>query len=330
MNALKKSVIPFLFFLLLLLPFVYSVEQPLEVVMKKTYEVYAGEITSINVTLINNQDFEDRVYISVWPPIFFLELEKYSVKIPPHGRKSIILRVLPPITTKIETKEVKFNVFSERNPNIVVSKSFFLDIKKRSGVFLSSIYLDREVLAPGDVLHINVVVTNLNPNETKVSVLLQIEKDGKNFMVKEISKVFQPKTSETITFTYPLERYQSPGEYFVRVTLLDELRRTLGEVKESFTVRRIFKPVKEKKIEYGFLQHIVTIMIRNDGNEPLRNFTIVEYAPMFLKEFFYPDTPPEKAEVVENKFIVRWRISELSPGETYVTVSYTHLTLPTN
>ena len=223
---------------------------------------------------------------------------------------------MPPISAKEETKEIKLSIFSEKS-NATDSKTFFLNVIRRSGIFISSFYLQREVFKPNETVVASLSVSNLDEQSHSIVLLFKLKKNGLVLKTQEIKKTIKPKSSLVVEWRYGLDEYQPPGEYKIEAFLMNSFRRVLDSREKSFVVEKVKKVVKTKNVSYGFFEHRVIIYVKNVGNVALKNYTIEEYAPKFLKEFFYPETEPSSMRIEENKFVVRWVLEELSPGEDF-------------
>lgn len=310
------SKIVFLFLTLLLLIPSLSFAAPIEIrVEDTTFTAYIKELKEINITIVNNQDFEDGISLSIWPTKY-VDLEKYYVKLKPNSLASVKISIFPLVTAAIETKEYTITASSTTNPEIRALQKILIKIDRRSGVYISALSLEKESISPGEKIQLHCTLTNLDaiPHENLILESVLEKNDVVIQRKRNTLRVISPHSAEAITITFDTSKYMESGSYTITSTLKDSLNRFIDVETTSLRILEVHNLVKYKKVDYGLLFHTVTITLKNEGNVEERGVYLTEYVPKFMDSFLFPETEPDYREIVDNKVVYKWYFDVLRPG----------------
>jgi hypothetical protein len=313
----KKLIILTLFFLFSLTPVLIFAEDVKLISPGSSLVVYAGETNELKVPIKNEGTRTDTVYISIWPTQW-VSLEKYSLTLNAGESRLFSIFITPPEDTEGGTRVFTLTTQS-LNTNRTNTDSLFVDIKRKSNIFISEVKLNKERLDPGETLEINSILTNLYKNDRKRLFLeTRIVSDGKSIDKFEETVDLEPKTVKTIKNFYDIDETQEYGEYQVFVELRDNLNNLLDEEMKEFEIEENLEIIKRESKEYGFFYTSTIIEISNTGNVPDSNYTVQESIPKITKYFFYPEIEPTSEQEKDNRVLYTWDIRGLDPGETKV------------
>ncbi|MBD3155592.1 MAG: hypothetical protein GF368_02965 [Candidatus Aenigmarchaeota archaeon] len=304
-------------FLLLLIPVLTFSEDVKVLSPDSAMVVYAGETNELKVPVKNEGDTRDTVYISIWPTQW-VSLEKYWLNLDPGESRLISIFIAPP--EEAESGTMVFTLTAQSlNTNRTSTDSLFVDIKRKSNIFISEVTLNKERLDPGESLEINSILTNLHKNEKKrVFLETRIISEGRSIEKFEETIDLEPKTVKTVKNFYEIDKLQEYGEYQVEVELKDNLKNLLDKEMEEFEIEENFEIVKHESKEYGVFYTSTIIEISNNGNVPNSNYTVQESLPKITKYFFYPEIEPSTEQEKDNRVLYTWEIQNLDPGQTKV------------
>lgn len=288
--------------------------------------VFAGESSSIDLTIINNQSVPDRFSISVFPSFWekvAVSPEKGFVEIGARSNSTVKIHFSALPEAEESAQRFSITVTSITNANITEMKSILVFVQKKSPVYISNFSLNKVVFNPEETLVIKVELTNtISKASEKYNLETTIEKNGEIIKKFENTITSVPaKSSETISNNYYIEKYSSPGKYSVNSILKDITGKIVDRKSADFTINAIYKlPEKytEKTRSIGILSATVTIKVKNDGNVPSPEFNITESIPSFAEKLFRPETTPNFVNKINNMISYTWSISSLKPGEEIV------------
>lgn len=296
---------------------------PIEILIEgERFEVGIGELEEIEISIKNNQNFRDSFSISVWPPTY-IDLERDYVILNPGESKTIKMYILPSTLAETGTKQYMLVAISSSNPDVIVKKNFYVKIKRRSGVYISSFSVEEGILEPGKKLIVQTVVKNLDPFEHKnlmVEVIMKKDENTVKRKTKTINSILGNELKTLLT-VFNISKYMPSGEYKIFCFLKDEKDRILDMKSETVTVVGIKRLEREKSIDYGLFHHTVTISLINEGNERLEKVIVSESMPKFMMSMIYPSVEPMSVEESDNKVVYKWIIPVMKPGEK-VTIIY--------
>lgn len=283
--------------------------------------IYAGEQNTIDIPIKNTGEKEDTIFISVWPTDW-VNLKRYWVKLQPNETKTVSLIVEPPENSK---EGVTFFTITSNSLDSgdSVSSPLYLNVKRKTDIFLSEIKLNKQLLVPGESLAIQPVITNLDKyNTLEVLVTTDIYRDGQLVQKMEDQILLEPESSKTITHFFEINNNHEKGEYSTKTTLRDKLNKFIDEKEVIFSVDEVIKINKDETTEWGIFYYRKTIEVENQGNVKKFNFTLTDSIPRFMALFFYPESEPTYSEQKEKRVIYSWVMKEIDPNQK-VEVSYT-------
>jgi uncharacterized membrane protein len=139
--------------------------------------IYTIEKNTIEIKITNTGKNRDTFYISVWPSTW-VTLNKYFVTLNPNEDAIFSLTVEPPINA--QTGNMMFSI-SARSADTGegTSKNIILDIRRRTGIYISELKLNQEVIKSGESLVIQPVITNLDTiSSRQILITTKILKDN--------------------------------------------------------------------------------------------------------------------------------------------------------
>ncbi|MCD6371854.1 MAG: hypothetical protein J7L39_04020, partial [Candidatus Aenigmarchaeota archaeon] len=230
---MKKFVACFLFSLLIFTN--TSIAQPnFEISADKSYvEVPTLGSQFVEITIVNNQNFDDLFTFSVFPSSIYgisLTFEKNAIKVPAKSSASLYLMFSASVTA--EEIPIHFRISATSSETGYSKQITILAKAKRTvPVYISGLRVDKYLLEPSETVNVFVDLTNL---EEKVSdkffVDLNLTKDGEIIhSERKIVKDIEPKSTKTITFSYTFDKYAPNGTYYVRVSLKNVENREIDE-----------------------------------------------------------------------------------------------------
>ncbi|MEM5799141.1 MAG: hypothetical protein QXZ43_00530 [Candidatus Aenigmatarchaeota archaeon] len=278
--------------------------------------VYTMEKSFVKFRLINDGDKKDTFYISVWPSSW-ISLEKYFVVLEPGKSEVIQFSVEPPIDANIGN--VVFSV-SARSTDTgkTTTQDIILNVRRKTGTYISDIKLNQDILSPKDTLLIQPVLVNLDKTQSKqVIVRTKILKNGNQIAMFEEEVLLQPSTAKTLSTPFEITNYYQPGTYIIQVFMYDKLGAPIHSKTSVFIINRYIDFDKDKKIYRSLLETSFSVNITNKGNYP-QSFVISETMPKIAKYFFYPEIEPQKQEEKENRIIYTWITGDVEPNKSVV------------
>ncbi|MBL7169746.1 MAG: hypothetical protein ISS48_01895 [Candidatus Aenigmarchaeota archaeon] len=301
--------------LFLLVPLVVLSENVKILSPESTVIIYAGKTNEVKIPIKNEGTDTDTVYISVWPSQW-ASLEKYWLTLNAGESKLLSFFITPP-----EDADEGVYVFTISTQSLNTEKnetgSLYLNVKRKTDVFISEIKLDKELVNPGDILEIESVLTNLHKKQKhKVYLTTRILKD--ELVVKKFDETIEldPKTVKSIKNFYEVEKLQEYGDYTVEIELKDSMNEFLDKEKTEFKIDKHFEMVEHKVREYGLFYTIIVIEVTNEGNIPDSSYTVTESLPKITQYFFYPETEPDSEEMKESRIVYTWELEGIDPGQT--------------
>jgi len=284
---------------------------------------YIGDITSIDVTITNNQPKSDTFSINVFPSYWYgirVDLQDNFVSI--NARSSVMTKIYFD-TRSSDSLISPFTITTQSisNKNVNDTSMFKLTVLRKSPVFVSDIRVSKYDVNPGETMTIDSYISNtalvpmgpynIQTNLKSNEVILKRFDDRIDSM--------PPGSVKKLTNTYTFDKYAGPGNYFVESTVVDGsgLMKSY-KMSDLITVKEVSKLVKEKSFEYGLMSQTVTVKVTNEGNVVESNFYITESVPQFVKNLFYPQIEPDKMEEKDIRVIYYWHVDSLTPGQEII------------
>ncbi len=324
---MRKSLLFSLIFFMLLLQVSFA---QVEILPEKTScVVETGQVVKLNVTVENKQTFDDTFTISLFPSSFFgtsILPERTAISIPRLSSKSFLILVSSSLEAKEVTTFVKLSLTSLITKKIY-SKDILIKVVRAIPVHIQSITLSKYILKPSESFNVKVEVRNLEESiSEKYWVVFMLLKDSKliHKEVKDLENI-PPLSSSYVTFSYKFGKYQSAGDYKVRILLKDSKDRVIDEKIETVKLKEVkIEPSQyiRKEVKYGILKATVIITIKNEGNVETGPFYLTESLPAFAKNFFFPTIEPDFEKAVNGRIVYGWLIKNINPGES-VQITYT-------
>jgi len=292
----------------------------------KETTVYTGESAAVYLTVLNNQDFNDRISVSVFPQYIegiTTSLEKYSIDLNAHSNYTLYLVFGVPDCADEAKLSFVVTVISSTHNEISDSKTIILNTERKHPVCISDVKLEKYVLPPGSVVKIGAYITN-PAIESSLPVYIQISviKDKETLQrFDERIETIDAKSTKKIEKEYMIEKYASPGFYKIEVGLKDYLNRIVSTKSIELRISEVANLTTEKIARWGLFAQTVLIKAKNEGNVPSPQFYISESIPNFAVPFFFPQIEPDVKEIKDNRAVYKWLIAPLGAGEEK-TISY--------
>jgi hypothetical protein len=295
------------------------------VVSQKDITMYSGESTVVNVTIQNNQNFLEKVSITVFPQYWSgitATLQQYVVNVNPNSNSTV--KLFFDVSECAEEATTTFTVTAKSTTNEAVqdSKSIRIGTIRKYPVCISDIKLDKYVLGPGETIKIETSVTN--PAETySMPVTLQTTISSVSGIVQRFDdriETIAGKTVQKISNEYTFSKYADAGSYSVNVVLKDFLNNVVSSKTVDFRISEVENVVHTKNVKWGLLTQTIYIIVKNEGNVPSKSLYVTESIPVFMKPFFTPRVEPASQETSGGRVVYSWVVGSLGPGEEEVIV----------
>lgn len=307
-------------FLLLLssIGIVFAQNSNVEITVPSTIQtIYTLEKTTIDVTIKNTGANKDTFYISVWPSSW-ISLEKYFVILNGGQSETVKLTIEPPIDSDVGNVVFTVSVRSI-DTGLSASKEMVLNIRRRTGTYISDIKLNQELVKPGDTLSIQPMLVNLDKTQSKhVIVSTKILKDKTSVYSFENEVLLEPDKTKTLTLPFVVYNKYVYGIYTIDVLMTDQFGQPIHKKSTSFGIQKFDDIKSEKSVENGFLHRVITINITNKGNTPDSSYVVTESMPRISKYFFDPDIEPVSEDIKDNRVVYTWIVSGLDPDESQI------------
>lgn len=319
MSILNKIIKYMMVLLLLTINISFSQENSgVEIKVPDTIQtIYTLEKTTIEIFIKNTGTNKDTFYLGVWPSSW-VSLEKYFVTLNGEQSETIKLTIEPPIDSNIGN--VVFTISARSiDTDSSASKEMILNIRRRTGTYISDIKLNQELVKPGDTLSIQPVLVNLDKTQSKqVIVSTKILKDNLSIYNFNNEVLLEPGKTKTLTLPFFIENKYGYGIYSIEITLSDQFGQPIHKKSSSFGIQKFDDIKVERKTDSGFLYKTITINVTNKGNTINSSYIITESIPSTYKYFFYPDVEPSLEEKKDSRIIYSWFISGLDPNESVI------------
>jgi len=277
--------------------------------------IYAGQQNQIQIPIKNDAGYKDTFYISVWPTAW-VNVEKYWVTLEPGQSSSVSLILTPPRDAEEGVRVFSITINSLDNQTSE-SDSLYVDVKRKTNVFISDIQLNKQIFKPDETLEIKSIIRNADlKNSHTILLTTKILKDNLLIQKFEKTETIQAKKFLEIEQSLPITIHDVYGDYEIEVLITDTLNEFLDEEKTSFKIERVYDVVKYRTQEHGLFYSSVKIDIENKGNVPKSNFSLEESLTEISKYFFQPETEPDLEMKKENRIVYVWNIQGLNPGDS--------------
>jgi len=294
-------------------------------ILPSDIKINTTETRSINLLIINNQNFVDTISLSVWPPTTWSDigldeirttLEKGNVNLPPGSNATVRLSFTvassanEAITTFIVTAK------SIASPNVSSSKFVNIRVVRKTDVYISGLTLDKYLLEPEECVLITTTITNFGSNVGSYRLQTDV-KTGSLMLTRfdDFIEQIEAMSMKTITKTYCFEKHTIAGTYTVEVTLKNILNKFVDGRSASVRIKEESNIMYEKSVSYTPFAQTKTIKVKNEGNVLEYDFYVTETVSEFISKFFYPETQPASFESVDGKVSYRWLVDSLEPGQ---------------
>jgi len=274
---------------------------------KESLVVYSDQTSTISITIVNNGSTPEGFSISIFPPQYYgygvvSSVYPQIVFIPPKSEKNVTVYFTALKSAKPLSTIFTLTVQSISNPQLNYTKQISVLVLRKSPVYISDLTLNKYTFNPNEIVGIKVKLTNVvNQLSPLYKLELLIEYQGKTIKKYSITTDnVPPDSSLLINESYVLDKYAPNGSYLVKATLLDLAGNYIDSAEKEFTVRAVYKlpeSYTKKQTSWSLLATTTKITIKNEGNVPTPEFYVKEQMPVFMKDFFQPETKPTKVEV---------------------------------
>jgi hypothetical protein len=284
-----------------------------------------SSIGYVDITVVNNQDFQDTFNVVVDPPQLggvSLVLDRYNLVTGAHSSQTA--RVFFTVSQDADdgSKAFDVHVTSITNGNVLTLDRITVIVQRIATVYLSGLEPDKTPLQTGDCVTIKATITNTGGTSEsyRLSTVLR--------MASEIVKTFDDQTvvvasdsSKDVNFEQCFDRYALGGQYVVTTMLRSQTNKFLDMRTTRFNITEVEDVQYSKSVQYTPFAQIRTITVTNQGNIVERNFSVTEIVSDLAARFFNPVDPISGKQVDGDKVVYAWNIPELAPGKT-TTIKY--------
>jgi hypothetical protein len=288
---------------------------------KKDITLYSGGSDTVEITVKNNQNFVDRISITVFPQYWSgitATLEQYAINVNPNSESKI--KLFFDVSVCAEETTTSFSVIAKSTMNETVTDSEVINLNtiRNFTVCIYDYKLNNYVISPEETLKITTILKNPT-GIYSMPVILETRILRGNQIIQKFEERIETvpaKSSKEITHEYTFGKYTAAEFYVAEIILKDYSNNILESKKINFRVSQLpEKVVKEETVEWGFYVQTVTIKIRNEGNTNSSGFFLTATIPNFMKPFFFPKIPPTGEEKIGDTLVYSWYIEGLAPGE---------------
>lgn len=286
---------------------------------------FNGDQDTIDATITNN-DLEQHTFtISVFPTSFdnvFGDVTPAHVTLLP--RQSAVFKVSFSSLFEAEFVPRQFTVTAAAtdDASVSTSKTVYVNILRRSPVFVLSLLTNRFSYQPGETVNITSVVANQGGDsfeEYKMQTI--IAKDGEFLKRFETPITYLPQKSQnTFSNLYTVEQFSEPGTYSAQLVLKDAGGQTLSIKSVNFRVGEVSRASQQETSSVGVLESSTTITSKNEGNSP-SDIEVTAVIPSMARDIFVFDITPTMLEAQGSSIRVSWIFENVAPGEI-VSVAY--------
>jgi hypothetical protein len=275
--------------------------------------VYTMEKSSVKFKIINDGLQRDTFYLSVWPSNW-VSLEKYFVTLSPGEGEAVQFTVEPPMNA---VGNIIFSVSARSIDTAQAGREeIILNIKRRTGTYISDIRLNQDKLVPKETLVIQPILVNLDKTQSKqIVVKTRIVKDDRLIKMFEDELLLQPDTEKSLSIPFEIKNTYEYGIYSIQVSLYDKFGAPIHSKTSSFEIKKYSDFHEDRQMKRSLLETTFVINITNKGNYP-QSFVVKETMPKAAKYFFYPEIEPTGKEEKENRVVYTWVLDEIRPDES--------------
>lgn len=322
-----RRVVLFASIFILLLLSIVSAEKVVEIIpSSSSVSLTTGEVSSVRITIRNNQMFDDVFSISVFPSFISgvsASLERTMISIPANSEKTINLYFSAPLDTDQFVSVFVVTVKSLADPSVQDTTNILLQTFRKTPVYISDIKLDKYAFDPGETILLDIMISNADTSPSASYRLKTIITKG-NLTIQKFDDIIEkvdPRSTISVKNSYTLGEYAEPGNYLVSAKLEDALGKVVSSKDIRFRVNAVYKlpaGYTEKKTKVGFLSIETTIVVKNEGNVASPPFYISESIPAIAKELFSPVIQPTYVNRTDHRIVYTWLIPSLLPGQSVI------------
>jgi len=295
---------------------------------------YAGETSSIDLTVVNNGAAIDTFSISVWPQQYYgitPTPEKSIVTVDANSQETIKLDFYIAIDAVEQTPVFSITAKSITNATVSDTQTFYLTVVRKTNVYIKDIKLEKYALDPEETAKIETVVINIGDTASgKYYLETTIKKNDE--LIKKFDDTLEgiaPLSTAQISKSYTFGKYDRPGTYAIQSVLKDNNDKTISKKATNLEIKVVNKTCDVllgdiiKSTKFNFFWITTTLTIKNEGNVPTQNCDVTESVPSFAKTLFSPEKEPISATQAEGRVIYTWLIPPIEPGPVNkVTIKY--------
>ena len=281
----------------------------------------SGGVTQITATITNNQDKVDTFAISIFPPSWLgttTTLDQSRVTVDPHSNQTVKITFGASECVQEFSNLFTITATSFSNNQIQGSATLKVTTQRKFQVCISSAKFDRDFVRPGETLTLTVSIENPAPsNSMPVSLIVDIKNIAGDVIQTFQDNIDTLQGTSTVdkSYHYAFGNFSEPGMYTFDVKLFDNSSKLISSEEKTIELKPTQQISQSKNINYGLLLQTITIVEKNDGNQPVNNIFVYETIPSFMKLFFFPKDAPLSESVNDGNITYSWLISTILPGE---------------
>ncbi len=320
---MKKIFILPLFFILLVL-FSSTVNSqsidtdPTITFSENEINLFPNDDGSINVNIKNNDYVGHLFGISIFPT----NLEKVSIisefnhiSINSGQSKNFKISFNSQIDAEIFPRKFSITIISSENENIRTTKDIFVNVIRKTPIFILSSSTNKFTYSPNDNLELNYIISNIGGNVSENYKIEALIKKNSKILKRFQSDILSlPKETEKIfNESYILEDFAESGNYNIEINLIDRKNEIISTKIINFKVKEINKISQEEKKIFNLLEIETVISYKNNGNSN-KDINLTSSFPKFLQYFFISEIKPINKKEIGSSVEFIWEIKNVQPN----------------
>jgi hypothetical protein len=323
----QVSLIAFAIVSFLFLSVAAAQSNPSPTIFLSTNEVsfFNGEQDSLDVTVKNNDGETHTFSISVFPSSLdkvFASPSLNHITLNPSESGTFKITFTSLFEAEFMPRQFSVTLVATDDPSLTATKEVFVNILRRSPVFVLSLTTNKFSYQPGDNLNITSVVVNQGAdNFDEYLMQTTISKGGEILRRFESTISYLPQKSQT-TYSnlYTFEQFTDPGVYTVQITLKDSKGQIVSSKSINLRVGEVDKASQQENVMPGILDITTVLSTKNEGNAPA-DLTITTVVGPIARDLFVSDIEPISREDLGNSVRMNWVFDDVQPGDTVQVVT---------
>lgn len=318
----QVSLIAFTVVSLFLVSVAAAQSNPSPTIFLSTNEVsfFNGEQDSVDVTVKNIDGRTHTFSISVFPSSLdkvFANPSLSHITLNPSESGNFKVTFKSLFESEFTPRQFSITLVATDDSSLIATKEVFVNILRRSPVFVLSLTTNKFSYSPGETLNITSIVVNQGAdNLDEYLMQTTVSKGGEILRRFESTIAYLPQKSQT-TYSnlYTFEQFSDPGVYTIQITLKDSKGQTVSVKSINLRVGEVDKASQQENIAPGIFDVTTTLSTKNEGNAPA-DLTITTVVGPVARDLFVSDIEPTSKEDLGNSVRLTWIFNDVLPGNT--------------